>query len=290
MRRSLTRRTALRTAALSATAAVAGCIGSGVTPPSADPGNGSGDAADPDALDESLETWLANANGYAGYVRRVPADGSPRVRVGSSANEDDPLQFQYPGIRVAPGTTVTWVWTGHGGSNNVVATGGSFDSGDPVDRHGATFEHTFESVGTYQYASEPHGEDGMRGAVLVREPPETGYPAVDEWLKNTAHWQGHVVDETGRDAATVTVGTRGDGPTFAFGPSVLKISRGTTVSWKWSGDGPHTVTFRDGSIPGTEVHNEPGVHYEHTFDATGVYQYFCAPHRSIGMKGAVVVE
>jgi plastocyanin len=32
-----------------------------------------------------------------------------------------------------------------------------------------------------------------------------------------------------------------------------------------------------------------GVHFEHTFEATGTHRYYCAPHKALGMKGVVEV-
>ncbi|MFC7230941.1 plastocyanin/azurin family copper-binding protein [Saliphagus sp. GCM10025308] len=36
--------------------------------------------------------------------------------------------------------------------------------------------------------------------------------------------------------------------------------------------------------------SDEGETFEHTFDETGTFTYYCSPHVSMGMKGAVVVE
>ena len=56
----------------------------------------------------------------------------------------------------------------------------------------------------------------------------------------------------------------------------------------WTG-GPHQISFEDIDA-GSDVRTEPGVGFERTFEETGVYRYACAPHQSLGAKGAIVVE
>ena len=75
--------------------------------------------------------------------------------------------FGPPAIRIDSGTTVTWTWTGQGGTHNVVAVeGAGFES--PV-RHeeGATFRRTFDAPGTVRDVCRPHSGTGMKGAVVV---------------------------------------------------------------------------------------------------------------------------
>jgi halocyanin-like protein len=67
---------------------------------------------------------------------------------------------------VSPGTTVVWTWTGAGGSHNVVAEDGSFES-DLVVAEGHAFSHTFEEPGTVRYVCTPHRALGMKGVVVV---------------------------------------------------------------------------------------------------------------------------
>ncbi|OYR81888.1 halocyanin, partial [Halorubrum sp. E3] len=59
-----------------------------------------------------------------------------------------------------------WEWTGQGGSHNVAATEGAFES-DTVGDEGHTFEQTFEDSGTYTYVCTPHEAVGMKGAIYV---------------------------------------------------------------------------------------------------------------------------
>ena len=148
--RQVSRRTALRT--------LGGVAAGGTTPGTAASGvraqsSGSG-----------VDSWLENTSNYDGVVDRTGSD-AVTVEVGVEANQGA-FGFGPAAIRVSPGTTVTWEWTGKGGSHNVVDTEGTFES-DLVDSAGHTFEHTFESEGTYTYSCVPHETMGMKGAVVV---------------------------------------------------------------------------------------------------------------------------
>ncbi|WP_435129872.1 halocyanin domain-containing protein [Halobaculum sp. D14] len=109
------------------------------------------------------------------------------------------------------------------------------------------------------------------------------------WFDNVGNYDG-VVDETGSDSVTVTVGAEGNGGAYAFAPAAVAVSPGTTVVWKWTGKGSmHNVVDVDGGFE-SDLLNEQGATFEHTFDATGTYKYYCEPHKAMGMKGAVVVK
>ena len=310
-----TRRTLLRGLALAGVVGAAGCV-SGADPGDAPAGGGNSPASPaPEPTDtptaterptptttpvDDVESWLADANGYHGDVSGRFGD-STAVYVATPPTEefardsDFALSFRPPGIRVTPGTTVVWEWTDHPGEHNVVALDGAFDSGDPSDVAGLSFEHTFEAEGLYPYVCETHRDEGMRGAVVVREAPSSGYPRVDEWLAGVEGYDGSVADRTGTDRTTVTAGAAGNGGNFSFAPLVTTVSTGTTVAWEWSGEGgAHNVAFDEEvgdaiDADSVEVRAEPGVGYEHTFESTGVYLYACEPHRAIGGRGAIVV-
>jgi plastocyanin len=98
-------------------------------------------------------------------------------------------------------------------------------------------------------------------------------------------------------SGSVTVVTVAPNGEYRFDPQTVTVPQGETVRWEWAGPG-HNV--RPGSQPadadwtGTpggdgETYDE-GYAYEFTFEVPGQYDYYCAPHRSIGMTGSVVVE
>ncbi|WP_435125606.1 halocyanin domain-containing protein [Halobaculum sp. D14] len=108
------------------------------------------------------------------------------------------------------------------------------------------------------------------------------------WFSNVSNFDG-VADERGADTVTVAVGAQGNGGGFAFGPAAVRVDPGTTVVWEWTGDGgSHNVVAEDGAYESPFV-GDAGATFEHVFDAAGVSLYACAPHKAMGMKGAVVV-
>jgi halocyanin-like protein len=286
------RRTLLSTTALASLGSLTGCLGSApdVTGLAR---AASSDVTEPSSASEQcLTDFLDGANGYDGHTKRFGPEAEPTITVGSSPDGSDAHDmFEPVVVRVVPGTTVTWLWTGYGGPHNVAALDGSFDSGDSVTTSGTHFEHTFSEPDTYRYVSESNRGNGMRGVVEVAEPPSGEYPSVDEWLANVEGYDGTVPDRREQPRVTVTVGSAAGPDAFDFAPPAVKISPGTTVTWVWSGDGgPHNVAFEDREIRLDSFEPEPGVHFEHTFETTGVYRYACEPHESLGQRGAIVVE
>jgi halocyanin-like protein len=289
MTRSPKRRRFLQYSALASVAAAAGCLGEtgGTVPETADrtpAGNGAAASTPPDDLD----AWLTDANGYDGETRRYGPQARPTVWVGEPL--DDGLAFAPPVIEVPPETMVRWDWTGHGGQHNVVALDGTFDSGRTNAQAGTEYHYLFEEPGVHPYVSEPD-EEGMRGAVIVKEPPTTGNDAVDEWLAASSNFDGEVVERTGAETTTITVGAAGNGGHFAFDPPVVEVSAGTTVEWRWSEESaPHNVAFEGRDLRSGSVRTEPGVHFSHAFEREGTFLYACEPHESLGMRGAVIVS
>jgi len=87
---------------------------------------------------------------------------------------------------------------------------------------------------------------------------------------------------------------------FVFTPAVVWVEPGATVEWTLA-SGSHSITAyhpdNDGTperIPsGAAVFDSgtlsSGQTFGHTFETEGVYNYFCRPHRSLGMTGVVIV-
>lgn len=95
------------------------------------------------------------------------------------------------------------------------------------------------------------------------------------------------------------------GPTVAvapdyrlrFRPETVSVPVGTTVTWRWRSDDHNLVPSGapegaswDGTPGDEEVTYGQGYRYETTFRVPGTYAYYCQPHLSAGMTGAVVVE
>ncbi|MFC6954245.1 plastocyanin/azurin family copper-binding protein [Halorubellus litoreus] len=87
---------------------------------------------------------------------------------------------------------------------------------------------------------------------------------------------------------------------FVFTPAVVWVEQGATVEWTIEG-GSHSVTAyheengQPGRVPEDASAFDSGVlsageSFEHTFETPGVHNYYCTPHRGLGMTGIVVVE
>jgi halocyanin-like protein len=134
---------------------------------------------------------------------------------------------------------------------------------------------------------------GAVGGVGAQEGTTTGggnvQPDFGGWLEGV---DGSVEDARGQSNVTVAVGADGNGGTFAFSPKSLWVDSGTTVTFNWVSDGHNVVPE---SVPDAanwegdaEIVNT-GASYEFTFEEPGIYEYFCEPHRSLGMKGGIAV-
>jgi len=94
---------------------------------------------------------------------------------------------------------------------------------------------------------------------------------------------------------------RTDGSEYVFDPIGLHVEPGDTVRWV-NVSGAHSATaYAEGSGSATErripegaepwnsgVKAEPGATFEYTFEQEGTYDYFCIPHKTLGMVGRIV--
>jgi halocyanin-like protein len=113
---------------------------------------------------------------------------------------------------------------------------------------------------------------------------------VSDYLSDTSNFDGSLEDMTGQDSVTVEVGAEGNNGNFAYAPAAIVVDSGTTVTWEWTGQGgQHNVVAESGGDFESELVGQEGTTFEQTFDSTGVVTYFCTPHKSLGMKGAVIV-
>jgi halocyanin-like protein len=230
--------------------------------------------------------WLSDVGNYDGTTVDRTGQDEVTIRVGVEAN-GGAFGFGPPAVRVSPGTTVVWQWTGEGSQHNVVDEGGTFES-ELTDEAGHTFSHTFESEGTFKYYCAPHESLGMKGVVAVGG-SSGGTIGYGGWLSDVSNYDGSTADRTGQSETTVEVGVQANGGAFGFGPPAIHVDPGTTVVWEWTGEGSqHNVVDNAGGFE-SELTDEAGHTFSHTFEESGIYKYYCAPHESLGMKGAVAV-
>lgn len=137
------------------------------------------------------------------------------------------------------------------------------------------------------------------GTVAAQDSAETArQPDWGDWFTAEArgeavgNYDGSTVDRRGESEVTILVGAEGNGGFFAFDPPAVWIDPGTTVRFEWTGEGGgHNVVSESGPAgmdSGAPV-AEAGIHFEHTFDATGINAYYCVPHLGLGMKGGIAV-
>jgi len=128
-----------------------------------DGGDGGGSDGERASLDEepNYDGWLDDASNYEQTVDWTGQD-EVTVMVGY-----DSLSFDPAAIAVPSGTTVTWEWTGEGGSHDVVSQDDGPLDAETAAEEGHTYSHTFEESGTFIYSCTPHESAGMKGAVHV---------------------------------------------------------------------------------------------------------------------------
>jgi plastocyanin len=103
-------------------------------------------------------------------------------------------------------------------------------------------------------------------------------------------------------AAELTVKMGSDSGMLVFEPSTVSVKPGDTVKWVVNKVPPHNVQFDDKQVPGQDKALAKALSHQalemagSSFSVTipkdapaGEYTYFCAPHRSAGMVGKVVV-
>lgn len=130
------------------------------------------------------------------------------------------------------------------------------------------------------------GTGALMAPATARSVAASQADEVEEWLADAPNYDGDIMDERGSDEVTVMVGA-GDG--FSYDPPAVRVDPGTTVVWEWSGEGGGHDVVEDGGAFESELQTDEGATFEHTFEETGTYRYYCTPHESQGMKGAVVV-
>jgi plastocyanin len=74
---------------------------------------------------------------------------------------------------------------------------------------------------------------------------------------------------------------------YAFSPSSLTVTAGSTVTWTNMDTAPHTVTVSSGPVKFNSPTLQKGDTFTYTFTKAGTYQYYCAVHPD--MKASVTV-
>ncbi|MFB6195458.1 MAG: plastocyanin/azurin family copper-binding protein [Haloplanus sp.] len=175
----LSRRTVLRASGL-AIAGAAGCTGTG-----------SGDGAarsTPAPTDEGTDGVSGHEDSGDGH-QHGEAVGSPADHTTVTMRTTSDGYYFDPHVAwISPGGTITWKVAS--GTHTTTAYHSThyeplrmpegatpWDSG-MLTEPGATFEHTFETEGVYDYFCTPHESMGMLGSVVVGKPDPEDQPGL----------------------------------------------------------------------------------------------------------------
>lgn len=123
------------------------------------------------------------------------SSGGPSGGGKKTVDMTDGLKFKPADITVPPGTTVVWKnvgSSGHtvtaygdkipkdatyfasGGFNSEEAARKGFQNGKGNIKGGASYQHTVETTGTYEYFCIPHEQAGMKGSIEVTKDATLG--------------------------------------------------------------------------------------------------------------------
>ena len=111
------------------------------------------------------------------------------------------------------------------------------------------------------------------------------------------HGSGSTIGEPVEHAEVALV-TKDGG--YHFEPHIVRVKKGGRVTWTLESGSHSTTAYADANgkpqrIPenakawDSGIMSQQGKTFEHSFATEGVYDYFCAPHESLGMIGSVVV-
>jgi plastocyanin len=94
-----------------------------------------------------------------------------------------------------------------------------------------------------------------------------------------------------------------DGSDFLFDPIGLFVEQGETITWTLE-SGSHSATSYTEDNPQASANripddaeswnsgtlSEQGAEFTYTFEVPGTYDYYCIPHKTLGMVGRIVCQ
>ena len=139
-------------------------------------------------------------------------------------------------------------------------------------------------------ASVAAGGTAASGAAAAQEGNTSGGNQSGSNTTGSGNMTGGNQSSGGGGGSTKTVEV-GAGSGTSFAPEEVTIAPGDTVVWEWTGEGgAHNVVAEDGAFNSGSPEEGSGITFEHTFQETGEFPYYCAPHEAVGMVGTVVVQ
>lgn len=150
------------------------------------------------------------------------------------------------------------------------------------------------SVGALSGCAAPTEDEGT-------EAEEQNGGAEDEGTTTETTAEGTTTEQGGQDGGATQIRMETEGDHYYFDPIGLFVEPGATVEWVIESGSHSSTAYAEGNggaevnrIPqdaepwNSEVLSDEGATFTHTFEATGTYDYFCVPHKSLGMVGRVV--
>ncbi|MDG5778781.1 plastocyanin/azurin family copper-binding protein [Haloarculaceae archaeon H-GB2-1] len=139
---------------------------------------------------------------------------------------------------------------------------------------------------------------GVAGAGFGSLAAPTSTSLTDDERRPAQNETDGAADSSGSGGGkTHTVGMYTESGEYYFDPVGLYVEPGDTVEFVIESGG-HTATSYSGDterrIPegATEFDSgtlqEQGAKFSHTFETTGTYDYYCVPHKQLGMVGRIV--
>ena len=194
-----------------------------------------------------------------------------RIQALDPGRPGEQLRFDPPRLEVDAGSTV--VFANVGGKPHTLTADDSpptFDTGVvPPGAEGGKFAgasatFTVGKPGTYAFHCEVHPA-AMKGELVVRGEAKEGPPPASS---------------AARDVAI-------DIADFEFKPPEASVAPGGKVTWKNTGNAPHTATFDDVPLKTATLQSDKSETLTAP-DAPGSYSYFCSIHPA-RMRGVLVV-
>ncbi|HEX6434906.1 MAG TPA: plastocyanin/azurin family copper-binding protein [Gemmatimonadales bacterium] len=114
-------------------------------------------------------TITASSDGLSGSPQTFTATAGPPGPVTTTVTVSN-NSFGPPALTVAAGTTVIWQWASTAVGHNVTPVGTEPPGSGGLSSAPDSYQHTFNTPGTYIYYCEAHGSPttGMRGTITVQ--------------------------------------------------------------------------------------------------------------------------
>ncbi|WP_435334612.1 plastocyanin/azurin family copper-binding protein [Haloarchaeobius sp. TZWWS8] len=218
---SPTRRTVLRTAGGTALLALAGCLGSQSTGEKTETTTTTTTGGEETTAGDGSSKETDDGHGGDGHGHGSELDGPKSEATVTMKTTDSGNHFEPHVVWVEKGATVTFelesgahsvtAYTQENDKPGRIPEGAkSFDSGT-LSESGATFEHTFETEGVYDYFCIPHHAMGMIGSVIVGEPAPDGQPGLAKPQSSLPEKAQKKITELNEKVETALSGDSSDG-------------------------------------------------------------------------------